>query len=50
LRVPIQCHITFMKRVSGEWTRIIDRHPMAITLTMAATVALAVGLTWHLAR
>ena len=39
-----------MKRVSGEWTRIIDRHPMAITLTMAATVALAVGLTWHLAR
>jgi serine/threonine-protein kinase len=37
--IPIQCHITFVKRVTGEWQRFVDRHPMLITAAMAFTLA-----------
>jgi len=40
-RVPIQCHVTFTKRVNAEWTRLVERHPFIFT---AAIVCVVVGL------
>jgi len=49
--VPIQCHVTFLKRLTGEWMRLVDRHPLLITVTMAASViAGLVGLGLALFR
>ena len=42
--IPIQCHITFAKRVTTAWTRLIDRHPVAFTVGMAAALLGAVAL------
>jgi serine/threonine protein kinase len=42
--IPIQCHITFAKRVTTTLVRSIDRHPLAYTLGMAGTVVGAVAL------
>ncbi len=36
--IPIQCHITFMKRMSNGLGRFIDRHPVLATLMMVAGV------------
>jgi eukaryotic-like serine/threonine-protein kinase len=36
--IPIQCHITFMKRVSNGVGRFIDRHPIVTTGIMLAGV------------
>jgi len=49
-KIPVQCHITLMKRLTGEWSRFVDRHPVVVTLGMAgaliafvASVVLLVG-------
>jgi eukaryotic-like serine/threonine-protein kinase len=42
--IPIQCHITFAKRVTTTWVRLIDRHPLAFTIGMAGAVVAAVTL------
>ena len=36
--VPIQCHITLTKRLTGSWLRLVERHPMLFTLGMLAAV------------
>jgi serine/threonine-protein kinase len=36
--VPIQCHITLTKRLTGSWLRMVERHPMLFTLGMLATL------------
>jgi serine/threonine-protein kinase len=42
--VPIECHITFVKRVTSEWLRFVDRHPFLVTSALLALVAGSVGL------
>lgn len=42
-RIPIQCHITFMKRMNGEWSRMLDRHPILITFVLLAIVVAMVA-------
>ncbi|MGO9836924.1 MAG: serine/threonine-protein kinase [Polyangiaceae bacterium] len=37
-KIPIQCHITFVKRVNGEWNRFVDRHPFVVTIALAVMV------------
>ncbi len=44
--IPIQCPITFMKRVTGEWFRFVDGYPVAGMLAAAAMVGLIATLTW----
>jgi serine/threonine-protein kinase len=41
--VPIQCHVTFSKRLSSELTRWIDRHPMVFTGALATGVLGGLG-------
>jgi len=41
--VPIQCHLTFTKRVTGTWMRFIDRHPMLFTMCLALVVLGGIG-------
>ncbi|MGO9712418.1 MAG: serine/threonine-protein kinase [Polyangiaceae bacterium] len=44
-KIPVQCHITFVKRVNGEWGRFVDRHPIVVTMGMAAVaIALVVNV------
>jgi serine/threonine-protein kinase len=33
--IPIQCHVTFVKRVTREFLRAVDRHPFAFTACLA---------------
>jgi serine/threonine protein kinase len=40
-RVPIQCHITFVKRVNATFTRLVERHPLVFS---AAILVLVAGL------
>lgn len=49
-RIPIQCHITAAKRLTTEWIRLLDRHPLLITAGMLAMIVLTIGVTWHLSR
>jgi eukaryotic-like serine/threonine-protein kinase len=42
-KIPIECHITFMKRMANEWARFIDRHPMLLTVGMVGAVLCAAG-------
>ena len=39
--VPIECHITFAKRATGEWTRFMERHPMLVTAGMVLFLGVA---------
>ena len=41
--IPVQCHITFMKRVSNGMGRFIDRHFILTTLLMVASVAAVIA-------
>jgi serine/threonine-protein kinase len=41
--IPIQCHITFAKRMTSEWMRFIDRHPMLVTVMMGCTLLAAIA-------
>jgi serine/threonine-protein kinase len=34
-KIPIQCHVTFTKRVSREMLGWMDRHPVLFTMTLA---------------
>jgi eukaryotic-like serine/threonine-protein kinase len=36
--VPVQCHLTFTKRVAAGALRLVDRHPMLYTVFLAAGV------------
>ncbi len=36
--IPIQCHVTFLKRVSREIFRAIDRHPYAFSVGLVVAV------------
>jgi serine/threonine-protein kinase len=36
--VPIQCHLTFTKRVARGFLGVIDRHPLAFTCALALAV------------
>lgn len=42
--VPIQCQITFLLSVSNLFRRLVMRNPMLVTIAMAATVVLFIGL------
>jgi eukaryotic-like serine/threonine-protein kinase len=47
--VPIQCHVTFMKRATREWLRFVDRHPLFVTGVLAVAILTAIGLgVWRL--
>ncbi len=47
--VPIQCHVTFTKRVTRGFLRAVDRHPLAFTCSLAiAPLALMGAAVWHL--
>jgi serine/threonine-protein kinase len=48
--IPIQCHITFMKRMSNALGRFIDRHAVLTTLLMVASLAVAVAAGARLFR
>jgi serine/threonine-protein kinase len=37
-RIPIQCHVTFTKRVTREMLRALDRHPMLFTAMLSVFV------------
>ena len=39
--IPIQCHITCIKRVSTAWVRVVDRHPFMITFALLVLIGLA---------
>ncbi len=41
--VPIQCHMTFAKRVTGIVNRTLDRYPMQVSIAMAVSVVTSVG-------
>jgi len=41
--VPIQCHLTFTKRMTGTWIRFIDRHPMLFTVALSLLVLGGIG-------
>ena len=36
--VPVQCHITLVMRMNGMWSRFVSRHPIVVTLGMAAAL------------
>ena len=40
---PIQCHLTFVKRMNMAFTRFSDRHPMFVTGLVFLGVPLAIG-------
>ncbi|HEY3354314.1 MAG TPA: serine/threonine-protein kinase [Polyangia bacterium] len=42
--IPIQCHVTFIKRVNGEWNRFVDRHPVVVTIGLSLAVLGLIGL------
>jgi eukaryotic-like serine/threonine-protein kinase len=41
--VPVQCHVTFMRRLTLEATRFVDRHPLLATAVLAAMVVFTLG-------
>jgi eukaryotic-like serine/threonine-protein kinase len=43
-KIPIQCHVTFTKRVSREMLRWMDRHPLLFTLSLVAVLVGSAGL------
>ncbi|PKN27093.1 MAG: serine/threonine protein kinase [Deltaproteobacteria bacterium HGW-Deltaproteobacteria-22] len=42
---PIQCHLTFVKRLNMAFSRFSDRHPMIVTGAIFLGVPLAIGTT-----
>jgi serine/threonine-protein kinase len=47
--IPIQCHVTFLKRMTTAWTHLLDRRPFLVTGLMLLFVAWAVASTVWLA-
>ncbi len=47
--IPVQCPITFTKRGSREFLRLLDRHPSLVMAVMALSILSVTGLTvWRL--
>ena len=42
-KIPVQCHITFLKRTTNEWSRFVDRHPIATSVLMATALLVFLG-------
>ncbi|MBI5479533.1 MAG: serine/threonine protein kinase [Deltaproteobacteria bacterium] len=42
--VPIQCHVTFVKRVNAELTHLAERHPILFTALLGIAVITAIVL------
>jgi eukaryotic-like serine/threonine-protein kinase len=49
--IPVQCHVTFTKRFTHEFLRVVDRHPLAFTsfmsLTFVAGLAAVAAAIWR---
>jgi eukaryotic-like serine/threonine-protein kinase len=44
-KIPIQCHITFAKRMTSEWSRFIDQHPKIVSfLMLVALIAIVANV------
>ena len=41
--IPVQCPVTLMLRLNGVWNRFVSRHPVVVTLGMAAMLAALVA-------
>lgn len=41
--IPIQCHVTFTKRVTSSWIRFVDRHPLLFTVALSLVVLGGIG-------
>jgi serine/threonine protein kinase len=49
--IPIQCHLTLVMHLNGIWNRFVSRHPIAVTLGMAAALlALVANVVVAVAR
>ncbi|MFI5299940.1 MAG: serine/threonine-protein kinase [Polyangiales bacterium] len=49
--IPIQCHVTLLKRLTQAWTHFIDRHPLIVTgLLLALIVWTLATTTWLFAH
>jgi serine/threonine-protein kinase len=52
--IPIECHVTFVKRVTTAWSHFVDRHPFIVTgLLVVFALWTVASLTWmgvHLTR
>lgn len=48
--IPIQCHVTFLKRLTLAWTHFLDRHPLIVTSLLLLMVAWAIASAVWLAR
>jgi serine/threonine-protein kinase len=49
--IPIQCPLTFTKRMTGLWLGFVDRHPMLFPpLALATILATLAFMTWSLVR
>ena len=47
--IPIQCHITLTKRVTREWLRFLDRHPIVFTAAMGLMLVAGIAYgVWRL--
>ncbi len=47
--IPIQCHLTALRRLTGIWSRFLDRHPLAVTLILALMIVSLLGMVVRLA-
>jgi len=41
--IPIQCHVTFVKRLTSGWTHFVDRHPFIVSGLMVLFVVWAIA-------
>jgi hypothetical protein len=50
-KIPIQCHVTFTKRMTREWLRLVDRWPLVVpTVAFLGLAALVVEIVRLAAR
>jgi len=48
--VPIQCHITFSKRMTGIAMRVFDRYPIQVSIVMLVGILASMAGLWMFAR
>ena len=48
--IPIQCHVTFLKRATTAWTHVLDRHPLMVSAALVMIMLWAVVATVWVAR
>ncbi len=41
--IPVQCHITAVRRATNIWTRFLDQHPIAASITLFAVPLVAIA-------